>query len=73
MAIELLRWTKLGALTILYLYLAGAMLFLAYQTYAYTGGFDDIGTVAVVIALVALFVLILRLAIQTLRGNWTTA
>lgn len=69
MASNVLRFTKLGIMTLIYLYLAVFMLFVAVRTYQFNDGFGDIGTIAVVVAMVALFLLIVRLGFRNLSGS----
>lgn len=52
---------------IVYIGLSVFMLFIAYRTYRFTGGFNDVGTVAVVVGMVLLVLLILRLGYRTVR------
>ena len=69
MASTALRYTKLGIMTLIYLYLAAFILFIAVRTYQFNDGFGDLGTIAVVVAMVALFLLIARLGIRNLSGS----
>lgn len=63
-----LKWTKVAFMSLVYLLLAGFMLFVAVRTYQFAGGLSDVGTVAVVVGMALLTLLIIRLGYRNLRG-----